>query len=111
MNTPEGRGRRWRLILGADCDGTGFSLAGEDLAMDQALECLYNRGEEEDDNRQRSAWRAGRVVAKSGTLARRHPTLFCVDQSRSMPAPVVYPGAAWPRRSPSVKVISSLSRP
>src|SRR5512145_565580 len=36
------RQRRWRLILGGEADGTGFSLAGEaDLGMDQTLSALY----------------------------------------------------------------------
>jgi VWA domain containing CoxE-like protein len=46
MNTPTTdaeRLRRWRLILGGDsADGTGVALSGDDLAMDQALEQLYD---------------------------------------------------------------------
>ena len=35
--------RRWRLILGGDAaDGTGYPLAGSDLAMDSALSALYD---------------------------------------------------------------------
>lgn len=35
--------RRWRMILGGQqSDGTGFSLSGMDLQMDQALEALYD---------------------------------------------------------------------
>jgi len=35
--------RRWRLLLGGDeCDGTGLTLAGADLAMDRALQALYD---------------------------------------------------------------------
>ncbi len=35
--------RRWRLLLGGDeCDGIGFSLGGADLAMDRALQALYD---------------------------------------------------------------------
>jgi Mg-chelatase subunit ChlD len=35
--------RRWRLILGgADADGTGVELAGDDLRRDQALDRLYD---------------------------------------------------------------------
>ncbi|HTE27997.1 vWA domain-containing protein [Flavitalea sp.] len=35
--------RRWRLILGGhQHDGTGFSLTGLDLRMDQAMEALYD---------------------------------------------------------------------
>lgn len=37
--------RRWRLILGGQqADGTGMKLAGNDLAMDAALEALYGSG-------------------------------------------------------------------
>lgn len=36
--------RRWRLVLGGhqQNDGTGFSLSGMDLQMDQAMEALYD---------------------------------------------------------------------
>lgn len=35
--------RRWRLILGGEeADGTGMALRGSDLAMDRALESLYD---------------------------------------------------------------------
>lgn len=35
--------RKWRLILGgSQNDGTGFSLSGVDLKMDQTLEALYD---------------------------------------------------------------------
>jgi Mg-chelatase subunit ChlD len=35
--------RRWRLILGGhEADGTGFSLGGADVGLDQALEALYD---------------------------------------------------------------------
>ncbi len=38
----EERLRRWRLVLGGEAaDGTGVSLAGDDLAMDGALNELY----------------------------------------------------------------------
>src|SRR6188768_1503194 len=33
---------KWRLILGGREDGTGSTLAGNDLKMDQALEALYD---------------------------------------------------------------------
>lgn len=37
--------RRWRLVLGGQQnDGTGFSLSGIDLQMDQAMEALYDSG-------------------------------------------------------------------
>ncbi|MFZ3568635.1 VWA domain-containing protein [Streptomyces sp. BH097] len=37
--------RRWRLVLGgADADGTGCGLAGQDAAMDGALAALYGAG-------------------------------------------------------------------
>jgi Mg-chelatase subunit ChlD len=35
--------RRWRMVLGgADADGTGVALVGDDLRRDQALERLYD---------------------------------------------------------------------
>lgn len=34
--------RKWRLILGGQNEGTGFSLSGLDLQMDQAMEALYD---------------------------------------------------------------------
>lgn len=35
--------RRWRLILGgSDADGTGYTLAGRDAQLDQAMEALYD---------------------------------------------------------------------
>ncbi|MCQ2974873.1 MAG: VWA domain-containing protein [Bacteroidales bacterium] len=33
--------RRWRLILGGECDGTGCELNGKDLDIDQSLEGVY----------------------------------------------------------------------
>ena len=46
MSTPAThaeRLRRWRLILGGEsADGTGVALNGDDLAMDQTLEQLYD---------------------------------------------------------------------
>lgn len=43
---PDGeRLRRWRLLLGGhEADGTGCSLQGADLAMDNCLSALYDRG-------------------------------------------------------------------
>ena len=64
MNTPQERTRRWRLILGADNDGTGVSLQGHDLAMDQALEWLYDQGDEEKQDRR------GGLGASSPKVAR-----------------------------------------
>lgn len=40
---PAERLRRWRLLLGGDSDGTGFSLNGAgDVGMDKTLSALYN---------------------------------------------------------------------
>lgn len=37
--------RRWRMVLGGDqADGTGVTLAGDDVRMDGALERLYGAG-------------------------------------------------------------------
>ena len=65
MSTPEDRARRWRLILGADNDGTGCALAGHDAAMDQALDWLYNKS---DDNQEDD--RRGGLGASSPKVAR-----------------------------------------
>ncbi len=51
--------RRWRLLLGSDdADGTGYSLAGDDLSIDNALNSLYDAG------------RTGGLGASSPTVAR-----------------------------------------
>ncbi len=43
MLTADERLRRWRLILGGgEAEGTGISLIGDSLAMDQTLEALYD---------------------------------------------------------------------
>jgi len=35
--------RRWRMILGGrQNDGTGFSLSGTDVKIDETLEALYD---------------------------------------------------------------------
>lgn len=40
---PDERTRRWRLILGGDeADGTGFTLGAQDLAIDRALQAVYD---------------------------------------------------------------------
>ena len=45
MNPTNEHARRWRLILGGDpADGTGYSPAGDDLAVDAALSALYGGG-------------------------------------------------------------------
>lgn len=44
---PNERLERWRLLLGGhDADGTGHVLSGRLLAMDKAMEALYDRGAE-----------------------------------------------------------------
>lgn len=46
MTQNDERLRRWRLILGGDeADGTGLSLTGADLAMDNCLSALYDQQE------------------------------------------------------------------
>ncbi|RRR75633.1 MAG: VWA domain-containing protein [Candidatus Viridilinea halotolerans] len=41
--TPEERLRRWRLVLGGgQADGTGVTLSGESVGLDQALQALYD---------------------------------------------------------------------
>jgi Mg-chelatase subunit ChlD len=47
MSTINERFERWRLLLGGnDADGLGISLTGRILAMDKAMEALYDRGNE-----------------------------------------------------------------
>ncbi|MBN1890508.1 MAG: VWA domain-containing protein [Thermoflexales bacterium] len=61
--------RRWRLILGGhEADGTGFSLGGADVGLDQALGALYDaeggdRGE------------GGEGSGRSGGLGRSAPNV------------------------------------
>jgi hypothetical protein len=46
--------RRWRLLLGGgNCDGTGCSLSGADIGIDQAVSALYDSNSEDvqKDNR------------------------------------------------------------
>jgi Mg-chelatase subunit ChlD len=46
-STSTERLRRWRLILGGEDDGTGYTLAGDlDLGMDRTLAALYSDAEE-----------------------------------------------------------------
>jgi uncharacterized FAD-dependent dehydrogenase len=43
LATNDERLRRWRLILGGEsADGTGITLGGDDVAMDEALAQLYD---------------------------------------------------------------------
>ena len=65
MSTPEDRSRRWRLVLGADNDGTGCALAGHDAAMDQALDWLYNKSDDDQGEDRR-----GGLGASSPKVAR-----------------------------------------
>src|SRR5438067_7545459 len=66
--SPDERLRRWRLILGSDqSDGTGLTLSGADLAMDNALKALY----ESDPDRSRGAGsRRGGLGASAPSVAR-----------------------------------------
>ena len=69
--------RRWRLVLGGDdADGTGRALTGTDLAMDKALQALYEPG----SGRQRK----GGLGASSPNVAR-----WLGDVRTYFPAPVV----------------------
>ncbi len=45
------RSRRWRLILGAEADGLGCGLGGEDRRMDAALAALYGGAPEGEGGR------------------------------------------------------------
>lgn len=48
-NVEEERVRRWRMILGGDeADGTGLKLTGADLAIDRALQSLYDAQQNKD---------------------------------------------------------------
>jgi Mg-chelatase subunit ChlD len=53
--------RRWRLILGgAQADGTGCQLSGNDLGIDQTLAALYGDGEERSAGLESSAPKVAR---------------------------------------------------
>ncbi|WUI02324.1 VWA domain-containing protein [Spirillospora sp. NBC_00431] len=61
--------RRWRLVLGGDkADGTGVSLAGDDVRMDGALEKLYGSGD--DDGRSRPGRRSAGLGDSAPSVAR-----------------------------------------
>jgi Mg-chelatase subunit ChlD len=65
---PDERLRRWRLMLGgSQCDGTGCSLAGEDIAMDACLTALYD-AQLEDERKGKS--RSGGLGASAPNVAR-----------------------------------------
>ncbi len=75
--------RRWRLVLGGDdADGTGSSLAGDDVRIDEALGSVYDVGE----TRQR-----GRGSGRTGGLSRSAPSVarWLGDIRRYFPVPVV----------------------
>jgi Mg-chelatase subunit ChlD len=78
--------RRWRLVLGGGDDGTGATLAGDDVRIDAALGAIYDSvggssGEE----------RRGRRTARSGGLGRSTPavTRWLGDIRRYFPTEVV----------------------
>lgn len=63
----EQRLRRWRLILGGDqADGTGLRLDGTDVAIDRALQALYEPGGGEG----KSSGRRGGLGASAPSVAR-----------------------------------------
>jgi hypothetical protein len=65
--------RRWRLVLGGDsADGTGVSLSGDDLAMDQALEQLY--GDVDKSGRVGMGQSAPKVARWLGDIRKFFPT-------------------------------------
>jgi Mg-chelatase subunit ChlD len=68
--------RRWRLILGGDADGTGYTLNGEvDLGMDKTLAALYSDPENQ---------RKGGLGASAPNVAR-----WLGDIRTYFPTPVV----------------------
>ncbi|MFF3491007.1 vWA domain-containing protein [Streptomyces sp. NPDC002795] len=65
--------RRWRLVLGgADADGTGYGLAGQDAAMDGALAALYGSGSDKQQGgrQQTGGSRSGGLGASAPAVAR-----------------------------------------
>lgn len=69
----EERLKRWRFVLGGDsADGTGVSLGGDDLAMDQALEQLY--GDVDKSGRVGMGQSAPRVARWLGDIRKFFPT-------------------------------------
>jgi len=64
------RARRWRLVLGADAEGsTGVSLTGADAGMDRALQALYG-AEPTGPPGGRSADRRGGLGSSAPSVAR-----------------------------------------
>lgn len=72
--------RRWRLLLGGGDDGTGVSLAGEDVRVDAVLDALY-RGQ---DTSAADADRRGGLGASAPSVAR-----WLGDIRRYFPSTVV----------------------
>ena len=74
--------RRWRLVLGGGDDGTGASLAGQDVRIDAALGAVYDATGED---------RRGRRPSRAGGLGRSTPTVtrWLGDIRRFFPTDVV----------------------
>ena len=71
--------RRWRLVLGGGDDGTGASLAGEDIRIDAALAAVYDVAP-----RGRGGQRAGGLGASAPAVSR-----WLGDIRRFFPSSVV----------------------
>ena len=79
------RRRRWRLVLGGgDADGTGATLAGDDVRIDVALGAVYDRADTTTMRRGRGSGRAGGLGRSAPAVAR-----WLGDIRRYFPTPVV----------------------
>jgi Mg-chelatase subunit ChlD len=70
--SPDERARRWRLVLGASAQSSGYgSLGGEDAARDSALAALYNTHDGPPDGARRAPQgRAGGLGGSAPAVAR-----------------------------------------
>ena len=79
------RRRRWRLVLGGgEADGTGATLAGDDVRIDAALGAVYDRADATTARRGRNGGRAGGLGRSAPSVAR-----WLGDIRRYFPTPVV----------------------
>ncbi len=63
--------RRWRMVLGADsADSTGYTLTGQDAAMDRALNVLYGVGAGKKPNGRAAGSRSAGLGASAPSVAR-----------------------------------------
>ncbi len=70
MSTTDERRRRWRLILGSTAaEAVHYTLAGQDVRLDQWLGALYGTGDDQQDGGARSQSRRGGLGASPPNVA------------------------------------------